>query len=129
LTQWAGRFTKSGTPSSTPLTTTAPKRYVIITDGEENSSREYSSDKVKAQIERQKPQYGWELIFLGSNIDADSGTLWPPDRGGTELDYKAMSAAVAAFAKPERPMRLALRKYIKTLEEGEIVNNGTHYYS
>lgn len=42
---------------------------VIITDGEENSSREYSSDKVKAQIERQKTKYGWEFIFLGANIE------------------------------------------------------------
>jgi hypothetical protein len=25
---------------------------------------------VKAQIERQKAKYGWEFIFLGSNIDA-----------------------------------------------------------
>ena len=44
--------------------------FVIITDGEENSSREYSSDKIKAQIERQKSRYGWEFIFLGANIDA-----------------------------------------------------------
>ena len=43
---------------------------VIITDGEENSSREYSSDKVKAQIQRQKEKYGWEFVFLGANIDA-----------------------------------------------------------
>jgi uncharacterized protein YegL len=44
--------------------------FVIITDGEENSSREYSAEKVKAQIERQKTKYGWEFIFLGANIDA-----------------------------------------------------------
>jgi hypothetical protein len=44
--------------------------FVIITDGMENSSREYSAEKVKALIERQKAQYGWEFIFLGANIDA-----------------------------------------------------------
>ena len=44
--------------------------FVIITDGEENASREYSSDKVKAQIQRQKEKYGWEFVFLGANIDA-----------------------------------------------------------
>jgi uncharacterized protein YegL len=32
--------------------------FVIITDGEENASREYTSDKVKTQIERQKSRYG-----------------------------------------------------------------------
>jgi uncharacterized protein YegL len=43
--------------------------FVIITDGED-ASREYSAEKVKAQIERQKTKYGWEFIFLGANIDA-----------------------------------------------------------
>jgi uncharacterized protein YegL len=82
--------------------------FVIITDGEENSSREYTSDKVKAQIERQKSKYGWEFIFLGANIDAvETATRFgiAPDRAvdyladgeGTELNFKAMSAAVASF--------------------------------
>ena len=44
--------------------------FVIITDGEENSSREYTAERVKAQIEHQKEKYGWEFIFLGANIDA-----------------------------------------------------------
>ena len=44
--------------------------FVIITDGLENSSREYSADKVKALIERQKEKYAWEFVFLGANIDA-----------------------------------------------------------
>lgn len=44
--------------------------FVIITDGEENSSREYSADKVRSMIEHEKKKYGWEFIFLGANIDA-----------------------------------------------------------
>ena len=44
--------------------------FVIITDGEENSSREFSLRKVKALIKRQKEKYAWEFIFLGANIDA-----------------------------------------------------------
>lgn len=82
--------------------------FVIITDGEENSSREYSSEKVKAQIERQKTKYGWEFIFLGANIDAvqtagrlgiapDRAVDYLADREGTELHFKVMSAAVATF--------------------------------
>lgn len=43
--------------------------FIIITDSEENSSREYSADKVKAQIERQKKNYEWEFIFLGKCTD------------------------------------------------------------
>ena len=44
--------------------------FVIITDGEENSSRMYSSERVKAMIEGQKDRCNWEFIFLGANIDA-----------------------------------------------------------
>ena len=82
--------------------------FVIITDGEENASREYSADKVKAQIERQKTKYGWEFIFLGANIDAvqtaerfgiapDRAIDYLADSAGTELNFKVMSAAVATF--------------------------------
>jgi len=42
----------------------------ILTDGEENSSREYSSSKVKEMIEHQKEKYNWEFIYLGANQDA-----------------------------------------------------------
>ena len=44
--------------------------FVITTDGYENASRKYTSDRVKQMIERQKEKYGWEFIFLGANIDA-----------------------------------------------------------
>lgn len=82
--------------------------FVIITDGEENSSREYSADKVKAQIERQKSKYGWEFIFLGANIDAvetaekfgikaDRAQNYHADSEGVELNFHVMSEAVVAF--------------------------------
>lgn len=44
--------------------------FVIITDGQENSSREYKLSQVKRMIEWQKEKLGWEFIFLGANIDA-----------------------------------------------------------
>jgi uncharacterized protein YegL len=82
--------------------------FVIITDGEENSSREYSAEKIKAQIERQKTKYGWEFIFLGANIDAvetagrfgisaDRAQNYHADSAGVELNFRVMSEAVATF--------------------------------
>lgn len=82
--------------------------FVIITDGAENSSREYSSDRVKAMIEKEKTRYGWEFVFLGANIDAvetagrfgigaDRAVDYVPDSAGTELNFRAMSKAVASF--------------------------------
>ncbi len=82
--------------------------FIIITDGEENSSREYTAEKIKAQIEQQKVKYGWEFIFLGANIDAvqtaghfgitpDRAIDYLADSEGTELNFKAMSSAVSTF--------------------------------
>ena len=44
--------------------------FVITTDGMENASKEYSSDKVKRMIEKKKRQ-GWEFLFIGANIDVE----------------------------------------------------------
>jgi len=82
--------------------------FVIITDGKENSSREYSAQKVKAMIERQKTQYGWEFIFLGADIDAvqnagdfgispDRAIQYISDSEGTQLNYDAIAKAAAEF--------------------------------
>ena len=98
--------------------------FVIITDGAENASREYSSQKVKAMIEHEKEKYGWEFVFLGANIDAvetagrfgiapDRAVDYVPDGAGTELNFQMMSEAVATFRKtrvmPQAPLE-AIRK-------------------
>lgn len=44
---------------------------VIITDGMENSSREYTYEKVKKMISARR-EIGWEFVFLGANIDAEA---------------------------------------------------------
>jgi uncharacterized protein YegL len=91
--------------------------FVIITDGYENSSREYSSSRVKHMIEQQKNRYGWEFVFLGANIDAvetagrygidaDHAQNYHADRGGVELNFQVVSEAAACYrergAMPER---------------------------
>ena len=42
----------------------------IITDGDENSSHEFSGSKVKEMITHQQDVYNWAFIFAGANIDA-----------------------------------------------------------
>ena len=82
--------------------------FVIITDGEENASRQYSAMQVKKLIQRQKEGYGWEFIFLGANIDAvetagrfgidaDRAVDYVPDGKGTDLNFRMMSETVATF--------------------------------
>ena len=81
--------------------------FVITTDGMENASRRYDSERVKQMIERQKTRHGWEFLFLGANIDAvetaerfgigaDRAVNYHADRAGTQLNYKVLSEAVSA---------------------------------
>lgn len=44
--------------------------FVITTDGDENSSREFSKEKIKSMIESKQKESGWKFLFLGANIDA-----------------------------------------------------------
>jgi hypothetical protein len=43
---------------------------VIMTDGEENSSREWTNDAVKALIEQKEKEGVWTFVFLGAAPDA-----------------------------------------------------------
>ncbi|MCB0923253.1 MAG: VWA domain-containing protein [Mycobacterium sp.] len=48
---------------------------LVITDGHENSSREWTRDAVRELIAQQETQYSWDFVFLGANMDAvDVGT-------------------------------------------------------
>ena len=72
---------------------------VVLTDGHENASKEWTKDAVKQLISQQEDTYGWDFVFLGANIDAvDVGT----DLGfsaGKSLTYDTSSAGVGgAFA-------------------------------
>jgi uncharacterized protein YegL len=82
--------------------------FVIITDGEENSSCEYSAHRVKHMIERQTNRYGWEFIYLGANIDAvetagrygiavGRAQNFHADGDGVELNFQVVSEAVATY--------------------------------
>ena len=84
--------------------------FVITTDGMENASREYTYDKIKSHIERQKSKYGWEFIFLGANIDAvevanrigiakDRASNFHNDSEGIGLHYRVVGEAVSFFRK------------------------------
>lgn len=88
--------------------------FVIITDGMENSSKEYNYEKIKSMIELQKERYNWEFIFLGANIDAistaerfginaDRAANYNADSQGTELSYEVVSELIVEM-RSERPV-------------------------
>ena len=84
--------------------------FIITTDGMENASVEYSSDRVKEMIRRQEEKYGWEFLFVAANIDAvetaarigirrERAANYRHDAEGTEMLYCAMSETVTNYRK------------------------------
>ena len=82
--------------------------FVITTDGMENASREYTYEKVRQLVERQKREFGWEFLFLGANIDAirtarrfgigaDRAVNYHADSRGTQLNYQVVSETVSCM--------------------------------
>jgi len=80
--------------------------FVITTDGLENASREFTTDKIKKMVQLQKEKFGWEFIFLGANIDAlstasqfgideDFAVEYHADQKGTQLNYEAVNDVVS----------------------------------
>ena len=89
--------------------------FVITTDGMENASRRYTYEKVKAMLERQREQYGWEFLFLGANIDAareaarfgireECAANYHADSIGTEAVYTSVSEAVCQVRSCSKPL-------------------------
>ena len=78
---------------------------VIITDGLENSSLEFSYEKINSLINKMQNE-DWQFIFLGANIDvikeankmgiaSDNAVSYNNDEKGVKLNYEAISLAIS----------------------------------
>ena len=65
---------------------------VIMTDGKENASREYSFDTVKAKIKHQEEKYSWTFVYMGTNLQ----DLKDADRLGIKMRSVSDSMNIAA---------------------------------
>jgi len=81
---------------------------LIITDGQENSSVEFSRSKIYEMITLQRETYNWQFIFLGSNQDAiqegtklglnsNSSATYSSTPRGTQRIYYAVNQCVTSF--------------------------------
>lgn len=58
--KWLSDMDESERPSKNMI--------VIMTDGQENASREYSFDSVKEKIQHQEEKYSWTFVYMGTNL-------------------------------------------------------------
>ena len=73
--------------------------FVIVTDGQENASHEYTRTRILDMITHQRDTYRWEFVYLGANQDAikEAATYGIP-AAGTATYAHTTSGTRAAFA-------------------------------
>ena len=70
----------------------------VVTDGDENASVEYTTDKIKELVTDQQDKYNWNFLFLGANIDSFSvAGGWGISKGST-LNFTASAAGTSNVA-------------------------------
>ena len=98
---------------------------VVMTDGEENASHEFSMEQIRTMVQHQTDQYQWEFLFLGANIDSFSvGTSY-----GVQLNkisnYSYTSGGLRAALETVSCYASSTRKgevFSQTLSECQVKN-------
>lgn len=80
--------------------------FVIVTDGQENASTEYTLETVRAAINRQRISFGWEFQFIGAGEAAWQGrdldvaySLFNKTGKGQRGAFKTMNDSMKRYRK------------------------------
>lgn len=82
--------------------------FLIITDGHENASRNFTAAQIRDKVKHQEDVYNWNFIFMGSNIDAIAAGVnlgismnntlnYDATAAGTEKLYSTISSNVSSY--------------------------------
>jgi uncharacterized protein YegL len=82
--------------------------FMVITDGEENVSTQFTKAQVKEMIDHQTEKYSWDFVFLGASLDqiAEGQSLgvsqqnsmqYVPTSAGTKKLYRAISESTISY--------------------------------
>lgn len=69
---------------------------LVMTDGHENSSREWTHEAVSAAVKRQETEFSWAFVFLGANMDAVAIGQQMGFSPNTSMTYAASEQGVAS---------------------------------
>ena len=81
---------------------------VILTDGEENASREFTHPRIREMVKHQTEKYGWQFIYLGANQDAFTvgsslgmlrGMTFNYSAAHTDRAYASVSSMATSYRK------------------------------
>ena len=98
--------------------------FVIITDGLENASTEFTREKVRQMIAERREKDGWEFVYLGANIDAvkeadaigvdkKNAVTYSNTHSGVRANYDAVGAYVKEAAEAAGERRGAWKSHVE----------------
>ena len=87
--------------------------FVVITDGQENASREFRKEQVAQMIKERTEKDDWQFVFLSADMGAisDAGTygiqpdaalLFAKNAKGTKAAWDSLSANVSDFRSAKK---------------------------
>jgi hypothetical protein len=103
--------------------TERPSRVVMvtITDGQENSSREFRKDQVGKMIREKQEKSSWQFVFLSADLDAIGDALqhgiYAPSVMAHDSDSRGVGAAWASLSRSISDYRTARREDVSFNEE------------
>jgi uncharacterized protein YegL len=101
---------------------------VIVTDGDENASREYDKTKIAEMIKSRQESGKWAFIYLGANVDAfaEAGSLGiaVANTAGYQNTSKGIASSYAAASVGVATMRATGSVVAKNLG-GNIGEDGS----
>jgi len=69
---------------------------VLITDGQENASREFRKDQIEKMIKEKQEKAAWQFVFLSADLDAIGDALASGVRAASTLAHDKDSHGVGA---------------------------------
>lgn len=92
--------------------------FVVMTDGEENSSKEFTKAQIKSMIQKQTDQYNWQFTFLGAdqNAFAEAAVLGINADGAADFKLQKVGKAYQHTGNKVARMR-------KQMELGQQIDN------
>ena len=96
---------------------------VVITDGQENSSCEYSGNKIKEMISRQEKDYNWKFVYLNSDLAGfafgralgfgiNTSAVYGSSGASSRMAYALVSSSLCA----ERCRAAADKNYVPSID-------------
>ncbi len=86
----------------------------IVTDGEENSSTEYSPEVIAKLITQQRDKYNWDITFLGANQDAILEARKMGIEHGDALTYSTTAGGVSSALRAQSRKAADRRRGMET---------------